>query len=84
MNKDIDSWCVRVDNHNIQTIQNWLKDNKIDWHDAINCSDYIGITKTGKIDGVSFKYSPDYFSKIITTEQFLQKINVQQEFNIWN
>lgn len=84
MNKDIDSWCVKVDDYNIQAIQNWLKENNIDWYDIIYNDEVIGITKTGEIDGINYKYSSDYFSKVISTEEFLQKINVQQEFSIWN
>lgn len=89
MKKNIDSWCVEVTRENIESVKKWGGKDLASFFFTIGS--FYGITKDGRKNGFSGVYKNKYFSKVISTEEFLQKINVQQEFgnketgfNIWN
>lgn len=89
MNKDIDSWCVEVTRENIEFVKKWGGQDLASFFFTIGS--FYGIATDGRKNGFSKELKNKYFSKVISTEEFLQKINVQQEFgnketefNIWN
>lgn len=81
MKKNIDTWCIEVTKENRQLIIDWLIREKVRWYPSFGPEKYVYIDDKGVID--SYCVYDDYHY-LITTEEFLQKINVQQEFSIWN
>jgi hypothetical protein len=74
--KEIDSWCVKVTQENINVVERWYRKDLLQFI-SIDES-FVGIDIDGKINGKEGDVLK-LFDKVISTEEFYQKIGYNQE-----